>query len=268
MKKRLSRKLVSSMLLLVAASLTFYACKKELKSDEDLSSELTANVVLKTDTKLLTEVSLKAGISAITVTNEDNRTIYKPKSYNRVVLNGSPIRLDSMSFVLENNYLHIQGNPEYSVSIAKNKKVYIVSPNYVGFLENIKSYKDLDSKAAALILVLGEITTFTADQKKEAYIQPDGVLTISLPSTSISNPSKGSLAVRDGDPGHGAIACGSNYAVTVGVSRSEVASSLAQDLANTSMYSGCSRVGSIDISCLFGSDHGCVGTQAFYCPCT
>ena len=114
----------------------------------------------------------------------------------------------------------------------------------------------VDSNTAALLLVLAEISNFSKDSER--------IRTNSLETKRVGSNGKIMVAA---DPAIGNRFCGTNYAVAIGAGRSATSEGLARDLGRTKFYSGCKKVGTMDVSCLFGSDHGCIATQAFDCPC-
>lgn len=235
------------------------SCSKEshvIKGEANTDFILESLVRVRTSTENLTELSFKSGIVKLDVIETGGKIMYKPITASNVIVNGRSLDFGSLSFVLEDNFLTIASKSGHGISITEDHELFIKSIEYNGLLKDML-VDDIDENTAVLLLFLNEILATDIDSKTHyaafhnKYNRSPNVI------------NKGTLVAN----AHGIRHCGSNWAIDVGIGRSALEMSFQRDLAETDFYNGCAAVGGIDVTCLFGGNHGCVATQQYNCPC-
>jgi hypothetical protein len=212
--------------------------------------------------EILTESILKSGVYKLEAKSENNTIIYTPTTANTVTLNGQKVDFANFIFILQNEKLTL--DVKYSLSFKENE-LFLESPLFTGFLKDGKDGKVIDSKTAALLLIYSEISNNSSNQSKMSY--SNYLTKIDIVSNPIFKESKSKYRVSDEKIlNSGNLRCGLNVAVELGWSRESTSAELAEELSESTFYSGCRKIGGISTSCL-ADEHFCVSTQVYKCPC-
>lgn len=232
------------------------SCSKD--SDETNSNNsITERILLKSNTNKLSETFYKLGVEEIKIEKRDLEVVYRTNIVNETVINGHKLDFSHLLVSLKNDKLSIINDSEYFLSL-RNDQLYLESPKYTGFLKDGSNNKLIDYKSAALLLFYKEISTQISNIEKKSYAEffaIDNNIDIKI---SENNSSLLKTYVER--------SCGSNWAVDAGFSRSSLTEELTADLSSTHFYDGCTKVGSLEVSCL-ADNHICVASQKYNCPC-
>jgi len=217
---------------LVIAVIMFSCSQEEFNQIEPNDFNLYENIKINSSTSSLSKTTFKAGASRLNVETNQDKTFYTFETNNEFILNNDFHNLGDYTFFTENNVLKINGNDDFFITL-KDNYIYIKTPEYSGQLKNFNT--KIDDEISIMMLVLNELTIERENFK------------------NYSDYSSRKLMCSIG---------GTYVRFSINTSRSASEAELAGD---TWSQEGCSKVGGVDTSCAFWSDHGCISTQTYCC---
>lgn len=239
-------KIIKLSSLILVLSILFHACSEDsistneiISNDFELNSELTLN---KTTSKV-SSLFFNMGVTSISVTKNNESTLYEFISEKTFFINGKSIDLSNYSVLLKNGMISINSTSNLNLTLFDGKP-YVESSNYSGFLDSQEYFESVDFNI--LLLVMKEITT-----DNDVKIDSQKAL------NSIQN--RASCSFWD-----------TYYVYNTGGNLSVATAGLDDEIAehssgfNTLSVEGCSTIGDVNTSCLWG-EHACVASQAFCC---
>lgn len=143
------------------AIIVFASCSKEESIVQEIEADLKSKITVNKSTSLVSEILYNTGLESITVNKKEKNLTYDFESKNKkqhqnLIVNGMYIDLFDKSYILENDYIYLNGNKEIKLTFVGNEP-FVKSNNFTGYLrDNVELINDRN--LIALLIVMNEIT--------------------------------------------------------------------------------------------------------------